>query len=110
MNGDSALNSVECCGRLTSSMRITPTSMRVLDMAGLGAAHQQADLLERRLGARQRLRQLAIVHDGDRVGDLEQLVEILADDQHRRAAARQFDQRLPDAAPQRPHRRPRSAG
>ena len=31
------------------------------------------------------------------VGNLEHLVEVLADHQHRRAAARQFDQRLADA-------------
>ena len=49
-------------------------------MAGLGAAHQQADPFERGVRDRDRPRKLAIVHDGDRVGNLEQLVEVLGRD------------------------------
>ena len=45
---------------------------------------------------RRRRRQLPSRDDGDAVGDLEDLVEVLADHQDRRAGARQVDQRLAD--------------
>ena len=60
------------------------------------AAHHQADLLDRRLGDRDRRRQSAAGDHRDAVADEEDLVEVLRDDHHRRAVLGHFGQRAMD--------------
>src|SRR4051794_23694466 len=74
-NGDGAL-------RASRSMRIR----RVHNICSR-AAHEQADFLARGGARVARLRHRTMMDHGDAVGDFEQLVEVLADDQHRRALA-----------------------
>src|SRR5271168_3083724 len=62
-------------------------------LPGVGAAHQQSELLTRRLRRVERRRQPAVEHHRNAVGDLGEFVEILADDQHRGAACGEIDQR-----------------
>ena len=55
------------------------------------AAHQQADLVDRDAVGGALRRQAALVDDGERVGDGEELVEILGDDDDGRAAGGEVD-------------------
>src|SRR5271165_4446899 len=55
------------------------------------AAHEQPDLLDRRLANLDRLREPAEVDDRDRVAKGQKLVEVLRDDEHGRAARREID-------------------
>src|SRR5205085_991652 len=63
----------------------------------MSACHQEPDLLGRHLTGGISFRELAARNDGDAVGDLEDLVEILADHQDCRSAAGKIDQRLADS-------------
>src|SRR5690349_13623665 len=58
--------------------------------------HEESDFLERHLGGRMGLGQLAPRDDRDAVGYLENLVEILADDEDGRALRGEIDERLAD--------------
>ena len=60
------------------------------------AAHQEADLLERGVGGRERAGQHADVDHRQAVGERQQLVQVLRDHQHRGAGAGEVEQRLMD--------------
>src|SRR6478672_5778885 len=60
----------------------------------LPAAHEQADFLAGDLMRIVRRTQPALGNHRDAVRNLENLVEVLADHQHRRASARKIDERL----------------
>src|SRR5258708_16668513 len=82
-NGDSNAMAAERSGRRTSSMRMRP-------------AHQQPDAFACDAMRVARHRQPALRDHRDPVGNLENLVEILADDEDGRSGLRQVDQRLTD--------------
>ena len=65
------------------------------------AGHHEADRLRIRVGDRLRFGKPALGDDRDPIADLEQLVQLLGDDEHRDALIAQVQQRLPDlrAAP-----------
>src|SRR5271169_6282275 len=65
-------------------------------LPGARAPHQKAEPFARRFGRTERRRQPAMEHDGDAVGNLGKLVEILADHQHRRPTGGEIDQSLAD--------------
>src|SRR5437588_6639092 len=68
------------------SARFSSTNcMARLQLRERASAHQEAELLAGRGRGRQRLRQPAVKHHRDAVGNLRQLVEVLAGDQHRGA-------------------------
>src|SRR5579863_6186542 len=95
ISGDATATMVERSGRFSS----TSCMLRPLLFGGQfrpRAAHQQSELLPRRLGGTERRRQPAVEHYRDAVGNLGQFVEILADYQYRGAAAGKIDQRLTD--------------
>src|SRR4051794_26555926 len=88
-------------GAARSSTRERPwrgsRSMRMgMGAVRRGPGHDEADLLARGRSRNQRFGQATAMDDGDAVADLEEFVEVLADDDDRRALARQVDQRLPD--------------
>src|SRR5207248_9099392 len=58
-------------------------SRRSIRTGILPSGHEQADLLHVRLGARRLADDRALVHDRDPVGEREDLVEVLADQQDR---------------------------
>src|SRR3954454_22565701 len=58
------------------------------------ATHQKPKRLPRCVRCCQRLRQPAVEHHRDPVGDLGKLVEVLAGDQHGRAGSREVEQGL----------------
>src|SRR5271166_6357634 len=60
------------------------------------AAHEEPDLLDRDLSDLERLRHPAKVDDRERVAERQEFVEVLRDDQHRRAARGEIDDRLMD--------------
>src|SRR2546421_9931280 len=94
ISGEAMAMSAERSARRSSTncmLRLLPAVAR----SG-GAAHEQAQRFPRRFRGAQRLRKLAAKHDRDAVGDLFDFVEVLADDQHRGAAAGEIDQRLAD--------------
>jgi hypothetical protein len=64
--------------------------------AGPQPAHPRADRLDRRVAHRHRRRHATLRDDDQPVGDLEQLVELLADDEQRTAGVAQREQRLAD--------------
>src|ERR1700742_3432521 len=71
------------------SARFSSTScMRRLLLVEVATAHQQSEFLARGLACRQRLRQPAVKHHRDPVGDLGEFVEVLARNQDSRAARR----------------------
>src|SRR4030095_3354148 len=79
------------------SARFSSTNcMRRLLLLQTAAAHQQAELLAAPLLRCHRLRQMAVEHHGDAVGDFGEFVEVLARDQHRCAAGGEIEQRLTD--------------
>src|SRR5829696_4308837 len=86
-------------GASTRAMRDTSargaSSSRMRALAG-DAHHLEPDLVARPRGRRPRRPELAAADHRDAVGDLEQLVEILADDEDAGALDRKIDQRLPD--------------
>src|SRR5579862_174559 len=63
---------------------------------GIGSAHQQSKLFARNLCGCDWRRQATVEHNSDAVRDFFKFVEILADDQHRRAAPGKIDQGLAD--------------
>src|SRR3984957_9612621 len=63
-----------------------------LPAARTGSAHQQAERFSGRLSRIDRRRQVTVEDDGDAVGDLLELVEVLGDHQHRGAASGKIDQ------------------
>src|SRR6266446_10814835 len=60
------------------------------------SAHQQAELLAAGVRGRERLREVAVEHHGDPVGDFGELIEVLACRQHGGAACCEIEQGLPD--------------
>src|SRR4051812_32625555 len=83
ISGERSAILVDRSGRRISSMRMRPT-------------HQQADPLARDAVGVMRCGQAPLRDHGDAVRNLEDLVEVLADDQHRRPCLRQVYQGLPD--------------
>jgi hypothetical protein len=62
------------------------------------AAHQEADLFTRQFAGRKGLRQAPLADDRDFGRNLENLVQVLADDDDGGTVAREIDERLPNAA------------
>src|SRR6516164_5366471 len=60
------------------------------------SAHQEAEILPARIRGRERLRQAAVEHYRNPVGDLDQLIKVLAGDENGGAARCEVDQRLAD--------------
>src|SRR6202171_6116536 len=60
------------------------------------SAHQQTELLAVGIGGRQRFRETAVEHHCDPVGDLGELIQVLAGHQHGGAACGEIEQGLPD--------------
>src|SRR3990170_2051209 len=81
--GESTAMSVECSARFSSTRRMA----RVLSTAGrvrarfVRAGHEQADPFHGHFARRAGLRQVTARDHGDAVGDLEDLVDVLADRQ-----------------------------
>src|SRR5262245_11342826 len=92
IKGERIVKSLDAFGRFSSSMRMGGLVLAV------HPAHQQADLLAVEFGRRVDLGEPAVMDDSDMGRDLEDLVEILADDQHRGSSLGEIDQRLADAA------------
>src|SRR5216684_4104008 len=79
------------------SARFSSTScMRRFLLFQTAAAHQQAEFLAAGVGGCHRLRQMAVEHHSDTVGDLGKLVEVLARDQHGSSGGGEIEQRLAD--------------
>src|SRR3569623_430371 len=75
---------------LERSVRFSSTNrMRGLLRLQATAAHEKAELFACRIARGERLRQPAVEHHGDAVGELGEFVEILARDQHRCACGRE---------------------
>src|SRR5436190_12378522 len=89
ISGEMTVINWECSERFSSNSRMAHSFLLLV-----GAGHQQADLLQREFARRMGIRQLAARDDGNAVGDLENLVEILADHQYGGALPRQIDDRL----------------
>src|SRR5215207_673606 len=89
MTGDKSAMRLERSVRGTSSSRMRRLAAFDPVMVAVRAAHQQADALGAERPGREGLREPAARDDGDAVRHLEDLVEVLADDEDRRAAARQ---------------------
>src|ERR1700754_3291556 len=82
---------------LERSARFSSTScMRGLLRLQTAAAHEKAELFAGRFACRERCRQMAVEHHGDAVGDLRELVEVLAGDEHGGACGCEIEQRLAD--------------
>src|ERR1700757_5510611 len=82
---------------LERSARFSSTNcMRGLLRLQAAAAHQKAELFACCVARGERLRQMAVEHHGDAVGDLGELVEILAGHEYGRAGRGQIEQRLAD--------------
>src|SRR3977135_565229 len=60
------------------------------------SAHQQTELLAVGIRGRQRFREAAVEHHCDPVGDLGELIQILAGHQHGGTACGEIEQGLPD--------------
>lgn len=67
-------------------------------MAFVNTAHHQADALERQRACGMRIGKLALRDDGNIGRNLEDLVQVLADDHHRGTGFGEVDECLPDAA------------
>src|SRR5439155_21933698 len=74
-------NTREPAGTATISRRGC-RSLRSIRTRILPSCHQQADLLDARLARVEVAEDRALVHDGDPVGEREDLVEVLADQEH----------------------------
>src|SRR5207302_8522583 len=75
------------------SARFSSTNcMRRFLLVQCASAHQQAELLAARVAGGHRLRQMAMEHHGDAVGDFGELIEVLARDQDRGAAGGEIEQ------------------
>src|SRR6185369_13372200 len=72
------------------------SSFSTARLAGPQTAHPLADPLDRRFARRHARRDAAARDDEQPVADLEQLVELLADDEHRAAGVAQREQFAPD--------------
>ena len=84
-------------GRCATPRRAASAQAACAASATGDAHHLEPDLVARPFDAVGRAGlELAGVDDRDAVGDLEKLVEILADDEDRAALAGEIDQRLPD--------------
>src|SRR5260370_9015406 len=84
---------------LERSARFSSTNcMRGLLQFEAASTHQETEFLATGVGRLERLRQMAVEHDGDPVGDLGKLVEILPRHQDGGAGGVETEQRLPDHA------------
>src|SRR5579863_1253108 len=86
--GDRISRKVERFGRASRSMRMAAPPAH--------ARHQEADLFAGRPVRCERRRELAGMNDRDPVANLEELVEVLTDDQHRGAFCAKIEQGLAD--------------
>src|SRR3954470_2547712 len=75
-SGDASDIAFDGCGRASSF-----SMLALLRALGPQPRHPRADALDRRLGGRHRRRHPALRDDDEPVADLEQLVELLADDE-----------------------------
>ena len=92
MKGDRTVKSLDAFGRFSSSMRMGGLVLAV------HSTHQQADLLAVQFRRRIDPGQPAVMNHSDMGRDLEDLVEVLADDQHSGPCLGEIDQCLADAA------------
>src|SRR5882672_1660482 len=94
INGDAKRIAAAGSGRASSSSHMA--RLRGACRTRPHAAHPDADLLD--VGVRRKLdwRQATLRNHRDAIADLEQFVELLRNNQHRRAAVAQVDQRLAD--------------
>src|SRR5580704_5689607 len=90
ISGDVIAISAERSARRSSTNGMARPLLRRASLAR-AAAHEQAELLARRRCRIERRRQCAVEHHGDAIGDLGELVEILADHQHGAAAGGEID-------------------
>src|SRR5260370_22952676 len=82
---------------LERSARFSSTNcMRGLLRLEAASTHQETEFLAAGVGRLERLRQMAVEHHGDPVGDLGEFVEILARHQDGGAGGGEIEQRLPD--------------
>src|ERR1700712_4423726 len=87
-----AINGETSAMVLDRSARFSSTScMRRFLTFQCASTHQQAELLAACVAGCHRLRQVAVEHHGDAVGDLGEFVEVLAGDQHRRSCGWQIE-------------------
>src|SRR3954466_9181517 len=80
--------------RETSARAVSSSRMRPVQACD--AHHGEPDLVARPGQGGASFAQLAPMDTGDAVGDLEDLVEVLADDEHGRALVGEIDEGLPD--------------
>src|SRR5271169_3249105 len=79
------------------SARFSSTScMRRFLLLQIASAHQQAKLFATGLRGLERLREMAVKHHRDPVGDLGELVEVLTGDEHGSTGGRKIEQGLAD--------------
>src|SRR5271154_3493791 len=82
---------------LDRSARFSSTNcMRRFLLLQTAPAHQEAELLAVGVSRRQRLREMAMEHHRDPVGDLGEFVEVLAGYEYGGAAGGKIEQGLPD--------------
>src|ERR1700737_298073 len=82
---------------LERSARFSSTNcMRGLLWLKAASAHQETEFFAAGVRGRHRLRQMAVEHHGDPIGDLGELIEVLARHQDGGAAGGEIEQRLPD--------------
>src|SRR6202012_2035400 len=80
------------------SARFSSTNcMRCFLLLQAASTHQQAKLFAGGVRRRHRLREVAMEHHSDTVGDFGEFVEILAGHEHRRPVGGKGEQRLPEA-------------
>src|SRR5688572_21168931 len=98
MSGDSTAMAVEAWPRRASSSRTIGTALGQSVMLVVDATHQHADAVRRHGLGRIGRRQAPAGEHRYAVGDLKNLVEVLADHQHGGAGLCEVDQRLADRA------------
>src|SRR5947209_6699760 len=96
ISGDRIAILAERSARRSSTNRTVCPRLAFSVLAFGAAAHQKTERLAVGFLGLDRGRQPAVKHHRDAVGDLGKLIEVLADDEHRGAAASEIDQRLPD--------------
>src|SRR5438046_2588142 len=78
------------------SARFSSTNCMSRFLLQTASAHQQAELLAGCIGSDHRLRQAAVEHHGNPIGDFGEFVEVLACYQHGAAAGGEIEQGLPN--------------
>src|SRR5688572_21694436 len=98
MSGERTAMAREGWPRRTSSSRMVSLRRHQSVMLVVDATHEESEPIGGHHLRRVERRQPAVREHGYPIGNLEYLVEILADHQHRRARAGKVDEGLPDGA------------